>query len=1385
MPNIEDSTGRENQTLPRNKPLAGPGLAGSIPPDLYRFLREEPGENPKNYSLSGIWTVLSADLGGFVALGERLSQQGRIGAERLNYLLNGIFETLIEIVAHRGGSVLSFTGDALQALFPAKLANQACQAGWEMLRAIENHPQPRDYTEETLELSLRVGIGTGQGWGLVVGDPANRLYHIFLGESLKRMELAQRTAGTGELIIDRATLEKIEQPERHYQLIGLEDNLFQLISTEKFSPRQEPTRSFTQEDGAAELVRPFLHKRLYQRLRSGQTPLAEHRWVTTLFGRFTELDYQQSPEQLEELDRYCVAVQRLIERYGGYLNEFDFSEKGARFVAYWGAPIVHDNSATQAVGCALELSELDSGRIHTKSIGLSHGLVYTGEVGSTRRHSYTVMGDAVNLAARLSELGAVGQVLCDQKLYEQTSSNYKYKDSNLFRIRGKRQPVSVYEPGERWRSDLERPVVMVGRDAELQRLTQLAQEASRGIGQTILITGAAGSGKTLLLEELQNTLDPGDYRWLGAGLTEMETQAPLALLANLFSDALSLPRNLPRSKLKDLLTEKVQQLTDDGEIIDRLSFFGAMIFGLEYPDSLYEDTTPEIRAQNLFEIVLLLLRELAKQQPLILILDDLHWADALTMKALSYLTNHLDRLPILCVLVQRPTESDPEVEQLTLAPLQREAIQRLIAHTLGEPGPAERLTDLILQRSQGNPFHARELVRNLRTQDALTTRKGVWVTKLPPDKLDLPGSLEQTITVGLDQLEESTRQVLGTASILSEHFDESSLSRLLPDSSFTSPLSELVKKGILRQDKNETLAFTSALVRRVVYDSTPFQRREELHSRLAELMVGKGNPPSSQLGLIAWHYEKAKQPENACDWYVKAAETARRDYRNTDALEFYERVISLVESQETRVKAQLELVGVLNLLGYWDATEAVLSQMEAEESLTPQQQVELGITRIRHLFALDRYQEARTLAEENLSRARTLKAKTQERNLLTLLGSIMRNLGEIDEALELHQQAVEIAHQQQDRTSIARSLATQGIILGNRGDYHEALSKLEESRSIFRERGDRLMESRVSSLIGTRHFYHGQYDKAVTGYNDYLSYSKVVGDRKGEATILANLAAVHLRRGFPRKALEQYNRSIALCQTLDSKTDEARATGNKGEAHLELGQMLEAEPCFTYYRNVCRENSNAQGELAMLINLARYHLRRGEFEQTLAILDEAETISRRLDNLNDKVIILKLRLRVYLLRKQPDKTGKELEQLAKLTEEHPTHRVDYLLLDALVALLKDDNDRAAAIVEELEKTGLPKNDFLATSESRSKLGRIMLALGRYEKAKELLTRAERVFRQSGTPWQLGKTLRSLAELACLEGQTDLALDLLAEATTLFEGIGATFELEICGNFWKK
>ncbi|MCD4733236.1 tetratricopeptide repeat protein, partial [bacterium] len=938
---------------------------------------------------------------------------------------------------------------------------------------------------------------------------------------------------------------------------------------------------------------------------------------------------------------------------------------------------------------------------------------------------------------RLSMLGSPGQILCNQKLYEVTQGSFKFRKSGFFRVRGKEQPIPVYEPLERQSFPQERSVVMVGRETELRRLTELTQEVAQGTGQAILITGEAGSGKTLLLEELRAGLEQGEYRWLGAGLTELEKQAPLALLANLFSSALGLPRNLPQSQLKELLTEQIQQLIGNqssraGEIMHRLSFFGAMVFGLEYPDSPYENASPQIRAQNLFEIIELLLTELAKRQPLILTLDDLHWADELTVETIRWLISHLDEVPLLCVLAQRPDESELEVERLPLAPLRRKDLELLISRILGKTKPAKRLTELIEQRSDGNPFYAGELIKNLRTQNALTLRLGVWVTRLPPDKLDLPGSLEQTITVKLDQLTEETRQVLNTAAILSEHFDEDALFRLLPRHSLKSSLSELVKRELLRQAENDKLAFTSALVRRVVYDSIAFRRRRQLHHQLAGLLVGDGKPPNSRLGLIAWHYQKAQQSSNACDWYVKAAAAARRDYRNTDALNFYERVISLVDSQETRVKAQIDLVGVLNLLGHWDATEAVLSQMEEDKSLTAQQQLELGITRIRNLFDLDRYHDAQALAEEHLAQARKLKLKTQERKLLTLLGTIKRNLGELDTALGLHQLAVEIAEQQQDRTSIARSLTTQGIILGNRGDYHEALIKLEESKSIFHELGDRLMESRVSSIIGNRHFYNDQYDKAIVCYNEYITFSQTIGDRKGEATTLSNLAAVYLRQGNPRKTLEQFSRSISLCQTLGTKVDEARATGNMGEAHLELGQLIEAEPCFTYYLNVCREKANAQGELAMLINLAECYLRRGEFEPTLELLDEAGAIARQLDSFHDKMALIKLRLRVYLLRQQLTEARQQLKRLENLVEEHPSRRIDYLLTAALVALLENDPDEARRLANEVEQEKIPENDYLATSESRSKLGRVLLALGEYEKAKELLTRAERAFRRSET-----------------------------------------------------
>ncbi len=514
-------------------------LSTYIPSHLGQVILRHPvAGQPSGEWLEG--SLLFSDVSGFTALSERLAHQGQEGAEQLTRAINAYFERMLDILAWSGGILLKFAGDALLVYFPADLNDThvawAVRAGQRMMRAMHEFAAIPTALGP-VELRMKIGVSTGLFAGLSVGS-AKRMEYVLLGDPVTRVMGAESAAIAGQVVVDSATFTHLaptaftELGNAYYAVEeepGEALNAFE-IRAETGRTRSTESSSFTPAEMAADMQRlidqisaltPYLPHPLVERIidAAGQRRIeSEYRLTTVLFTNVTGFE-NLLPDANTPLDTvtrlmsdYFDAMHAVIARYDGVITRIDPYSKGSKVLTLFGAPIAHEDDPGRGTRAALEMmAELaalnarwqTSDPIVQQRTGITHGLTFAGQAGAATRREYTVMGDDVNLAARLMSAGAPGQVLLAQSVHAKVAGRFAITALPAIRVKGKTDPIPIYQVDDlaeenpltgRLR-DLAPPF---GRETELAVVLELAHSALTGRGARLTLRGPAGIGKSHL-----------------------------------------------------------------------------------------------------------------------------------------------------------------------------------------------------------------------------------------------------------------------------------------------------------------------------------------------------------------------------------------------------------------------------------------------------------------------------------------------------------------------------------------------------------------------------------------------------------------------------------------------------------------------------------------------------------------------------------------------------------------------------------------------------------------------------------------------------------------------------------------------------------------------
>lgn len=1102
-------------------------------------------------------TLVSVDIAGFTRLSERLAEKGRSGAEELIVLLDRCFQGLIGIAERHGGDVLKFRGDALLLFYDGALhQRRACQAAAEMQGFIDGIGRT-ETSVGALGLRMSTGAHSGLCQFFMVGASHREL--VVTGRAATATVALEKEAGAGQIVVSDATARALDG-----RWLG---------------PRVAAGR-FLRRTGLAALpvlpaggpissggdVATYIPLGLREVIAAGGGE-GEHRQVTVAFIRSSGTDSQlaeDGPEPVfDRLQELAEAIDATCASLGVVWLESDIAADGAVFYLTAGAPTTSGGDEERMLRAVRSI--MDAPTTLPLRIGVNRGIAFAGEIGAPSRRTYAVMGDPVNLAARLMQRAGPGEVLASEDVLERSAARFRSQALEPFLVKGRRRPVIAHQLGamERERSTTRAGTLpIVGREHELTILREALRHAAAGRGRVVELVAEPGMGKSRLIEELLDAAT-GKPALVTTG-EQYETSTPYHSFRPILRALAGIGLYDAPDAAGARLAEWVGKVAP--ELAAWLPLIAIPVDASVAATAEVERTAPAFRRGRLQQAVLDLL-EAALRSPTLLVFEDAHWMDEASWDLLRQVAARASSLPWLVCVTRRPgsppgAELGPETSRIALRPLESSETAALVLMAAGDSAIPDHTLSTLAEHSGGNPLFLRELVAGLRSAD-----------RVGP----LPETVESLITARIDTLSPDIRLLLRSSAVAGATVDVDLLeevlgneARNLIDPARWERLGEFLEWGGPRQ-----LRFRHDLFRAVAYEGLAFRRRRLIHGRLARAIERRAGDETDDLaGLLSLHYLRADEYEPAWRYAIAAGDRARARFANIVAAELYERALEAAARLPTLdaapVAAAAEALGDVSELAarYDDAAKA--------------------------------YGHASRLVPggDQLASARLMQKR----------GVLRERAGRYTDALRwygrgLRVLATNVSQSEAPRIRSEIELAYAGVLY-RQGRYADSVRWGLRAAADAESTGDRGALAHAYYLLDAAYTDLGRPESAH--YRELaLPIFEEVGDLIGQGNVLNNLGIDAYYEGRWGEALELYGRSRQLKQRAGDVVNAAIQSNNEAEILSDQGRLQDAEALLRDALRVWRAAHYSVGIALATSNLGRVASRAARFPEAHRLLDEA------------------------------------------------------------------------------------------------------------------------------------------------------------------------------------
>ncbi|TFH44466.1 MAG: adenylate/guanylate cyclase domain-containing protein, partial [ANME-2 cluster archaeon] len=664
-------------------------------------------------------------------------------------------------------------------------------------------------------------------------------------------------------------------------------------------------------------------------VKTSSIPEAERKRVTALFSDlsgYTSMTEKLDPEEVKEITgRIFNGVKAVVRKYEGFIEKF----LGDGVLALFGVPRAHEDDPIRAIRAALEIHaivetlspryETKIGRALSMHSGINTGLVVTADV-NPEKGTHSVTGETINVAARLSGLAEARDILVGPDTYRASQSQFTFQPLKPTKVKGKSEHIPIYKVlSEKTATalvsqEMQVSSEMIGRDQELAKLELHILKAVNGQGSVVNVFGEPGIGKARLLAELRQREVISRVKFLEGRSISIGKNLSFHPIIDLYKQWAKIKEDDTQTEVSNKLETAIRRVC--GDETDEVFPFVATMMGMKLSGK-HSQRVEGIEGEALEKLILKNVRELLIRSseliPIVIVMEDLHWADTTSLELLESLFRLALTHRVVFINVFRPgywQRDDRKVEtlpewlpeldfaEIAIKPLGKQTGEAMVNNMLQVKGLRYAVKQKIVDRSGGNPFFIEEIVLSLIDEGAIVRTNGAFEVTEKINSVVIPPTINDVLTARIDQLEEQTRDLIKVASVIGRSFFYRILKEVANSIEGVDERLAYLKdaqfiRDRMRMEELEYL-FKHALAQETAYESTLLQQRKELHLKVAQSIEKIFRERLHEFyGMLAHHYSMGEDEEKAEEYLIKAGEEALKSSASSEALYYFKDAIKL------------------------------------------------------------------------------------------------------------------------------------------------------------------------------------------------------------------------------------------------------------------------------------------------------------------------------------------------------------------------------------------------------------------------------------------------------------------------------------------------------------
>lgn len=958
---------------------------------------------------------------------------------------------------------------------------------------------------------------------------------------------------------------------------------------------------------------------------------------------FTKLSESLDPEEVREIINDCFNfITRPVYEMEGTIDKFI----GDCVMILFGARYSHADDAKRAVMCAMEMMELIKdfnennlsarGIALNLSIGVNYGLVVTGSVGNYFDKDYTVMGDTVNTAQRLQYGAGEGTILVSESVYHKTHDVISYSRAKDLQAKNKKQAVKCYIPltlNSDYSFETELP--FMERQRELELLDAIYRKSASGITQVVSVVGEAGVGKTRLVKEYLSVIE-SSVKKIWADCSHSSQSRSYYLISLILNQIMNLnptdSNSVKQHRLLSFLNFIMPQSAE--EEVKRAGDFLGLMMGMHRDN----DFNIILNSMDINNIRREMVRQLSafltnysKQSSYIIIVDDIHWADEVSLQILNDTLPLISGAGIFFIFTSRvdirkmlPWISI-EKNYIPIGPISEESTAKLVCRLIGCNETGDKLREAVVKLTRGNPLYIKEYVSAIKRSGKYTVSNG---TVFLDDDLvySLPDNLQSLVLASMSELEDSSREFLQVASVVGKDFSLSFVKNIMGNKNEGEDLLRqpllmniiTLKSVNVRTGKVEKeYSFNHEIEKDAIYESILNSKKREYHGKTAEYIeIAFGQDIEDHYELLCIHFEKAGMASKAREYYYKTAIKHRNEFNLNTSLQYYLKYLEKAPNNTTEDKskeaAALREVGyIYHVTANYDRALEYYTRAKSASWLSDDiNSVELMRAEVyRDMGEYEAALEILNILEQGIRQEDSLFGK-----LLQIQCNILRITGNPD-ALALARKSEKILLKAKDYRNLSETMKNAGIIYYSKGEIDNALSFLNKAYTYAEKVNNLEGMAKISGDMGIIYHSTGMISRAQEFLNKSLELSQKISYPRGYIAACINLGVLYLDKGLFDKAEHLFKEALTMSEEIGLKLYECISLTNLGDIMYERNTQGKALEFYKRSKAAAREINAPVEEGINIMGIARVMLKRGKFEGIDELLESAHKIFSEADEI--------------------------------------------------------------------------------------------------------------------------------------------------------------------------